>query len=102
MSVKRLKQSEGRSEIKINGDIPDGISFYDEVIISKQGNNIKAFSSHCTHLGCVINELRNGEIICPCHGSRFDIDGKPVKGPAVERLKQLDIEWEDNDIVIGL
>ena len=24
---------------------------------------------------------------CPCHGSRFDLDGKLIEGPAKENLK---------------
>ena len=101
-SVKRYREIKGQSILRIKGDIPDGITFHDEVIISKQGSRIEAFSSHCTHLGCVINKMNNGEMVCPCHGSRFDTDGKPVKGPAVERLKRLSFEKKNGDIVIEL
>jgi len=37
----------------------------------------------CTHLGCqpILNpEKRN--LICPCHGSRFNLKGEVLKGPA--------------------
>jgi len=35
----------------------------------------------CTHLGCRVAKDAIG-LACPCHGSRFDRDGRPVAGPA--------------------
>lgn len=41
----------------------------------------------CPHLGCTL-QFNSTEISwdCPCHGSRFDIEGRIMKGPAVESL----------------
>lgn len=50
---------------------------------------VHAVSAHCTHLGCVLafnNAERSWD--CPCHSSRFDIDGAVLNGPAVTPLKQ--------------
>jgi nitrite reductase/ring-hydroxylating ferredoxin subunit len=38
-------------------------------------------SSVCTHLGCNVKRAASG-FECPCHGSRFDENGRVVRGPA--------------------
>lgn len=57
----------------------------------KDGDEVvHAVSAHCTHLGCVL-AFNNAEQSwdCPCHSSRFDIDGAVLNGPAVAPLKQV-------------
>ncbi|OUC97695.1 FAD-dependent oxidoreductase [Streptomyces swartbergensis] len=53
---------------------------------------LHAVSARCTHLGCLVafnSAERAWE--CPCHGSRFDTDGKVIQGPATKPLEQRDI-----------
>lgn len=64
------------------------ISFVDDYIIRNNDEEITAFSAHCTHLGCIINKEQNGKLICPCHGSEYNLEGDPVKGPAYKPLKK--------------
>ncbi len=48
-------------------------------------------SAVCTHLGCTVTwngAERSWD--CPCHGSRFDTDGRVLQGPAVKDLRPLD------------
>ncbi|WP_168191365.1 MULTISPECIES: FAD-dependent oxidoreductase [Antarcticibacterium] len=51
---------------------------------------LKAFSAVCTHMGCVVN-WNNAEKSwdCPCHGTRFDMDGEVLEGPAFEPLPRI-------------
>lgn len=44
-----------------------------------------AISSVCTHLGCNVKHIGQG-FECPCHGSRFDENGRVVQGPAPQAL----------------
>ncbi|KJY15972.1 MULTISPECIES: FAD-dependent oxidoreductase [Streptomyces] len=52
---------------------------------------LHAVTAVCTHLGCLVafnNAERTWE--CPCHGSRFGIDGEVLQGPALRPLERKD------------
>jgi cytochrome b6-f complex iron-sulfur subunit len=55
-----------------------------------------AFSLVCTHLGCTVGNDAQG-FACPCHGSRFDADGKVTHGPASKSLQTLRVQVTDED-----
>lgn len=40
----------------------------------------------CTHLRCRVAPAEGGGFSCPCHGSRYDAEGRPVSGPAPRPL----------------
>ncbi len=50
-------------------------------------------SAVCPHLGCIVAwNSAEKSWDCPCHGSRFDTDGKVLNGPSLHDLKRLDNE----------
>ncbi|WP_147535068.1 FAD-dependent oxidoreductase [Bacillus marasmi] len=56
----------------------------------EQGN-LHIVDTTCTHMGCEL-EWNNGDRSwdCPCHGSRFSVDGDVLEGPAEYPLQKLD------------
>ncbi|HEX9162307.1 MAG TPA: Rieske 2Fe-2S domain-containing protein [Thermoanaerobaculia bacterium] len=76
-------------------DYTDGVVRFNKekkaYVIGAAGG-IYALSAVCTHLGC-ITRFRSDErvIACPCHGSRFDLEGNVIHGPAPHPLPWLDV-----------
>lgn len=53
--------------------------------ISEQG--FVALYGVCTHLGCLPKWVdTNHRFECPCHGSKYELDGKWIEGPAPRSL----------------
>jgi cytochrome b6-f complex iron-sulfur subunit len=56
---------------------------------------VYAVSAVCTHLGCITRYLSDEKYIaCPCHGSRFDLEGNVIHGPAPRSLPWLDVQTD--------
>jgi cytochrome b6-f complex iron-sulfur subunit len=69
-------------------------------MILNLGNDISAISLVCTHLGCTVESKPEG-FTCPCHGSKFDLKGQVVRGPAKTPLNKLRIEiTKDNTVKV--
>jgi Rieske Fe-S protein len=53
------------------------------VVTQPTAGEYKAFTAVCTHMGCIVNQISDGTIDCPCHGSEYSIKtGAVVRGPA--------------------
>ena len=55
------------------------------VAMFRDAQGVYAISLICTHLGCIVKSQADG-FECPCHGSRFALDGSLKKGPAPRAL----------------
>jgi glycine/D-amino acid oxidase-like deaminating enzyme/nitrite reductase/ring-hydroxylating ferredoxin subunit len=52
---------------------------------------LHAVSPTCTHMGCEVRfNPAERSWDCPCHGSRFAVDGAVLEGPAVKPLKPVE------------
>jgi Rieske Fe-S protein len=85
-------------------DIPDGggiVLSDDKLVLTRDGDAVRCFSAVCTHEGCLVAGVQDGEIRCPCHGSAFDAaTGAVVHGPATEPLEPEEIEITDEGEVL--
>ncbi|MFZ5479555.1 MAG: ubiquinol-cytochrome c reductase iron-sulfur subunit [Myxococcota bacterium] len=58
-----------------------------KVFVMRDAKGLRALSATCTHLGCTVRENPDKDgFTCPCHGSRFDREGRVVGGPAPQSL----------------
>lgn len=72
------------------------------VITQPVAGTFKAFTAICPHQGCLVSEVADNEIVCPCHGSLFSAeDGAVVQGPAEEGLTPASILVQGDSIVLG-
>lgn len=60
------------------------------VAVFRDTDGVYAISRVCTHLGCLVKN-EGGGFQCPCHGSRFALDGSVTKGPAPKALSWMAI-----------
>ena len=64
--------------------------------VVKNSGNVLVFAQNCSHLGCSINFNQDAKTFdCPCHGSRFHLDGTVLRGPAGAPLSHL--TWKQGD-----
>jgi Rieske Fe-S protein len=72
------------------------------VVTQPTAGEFKAFSAVCTHMGCIVNQVSNGTIDCPCHGSQYNIStGAVVAGPAPSPLPAKQIKVSGGSVFLA-
>jgi len=62
------------------------------VFIDRDGDNYRALSSVCQHLGCRVRwDQPKQQFLCPCHGGVYDRSGRVVSGPPPRPLDRLNV-----------
>ena len=77
------------------GDNAAGDLAFGGYVVKTSGKTV-VYAQNCSHLGCSINFNKDaGSFDCPCHGSRFHLDGSVLHGPAADPLSHL--TWKQGD-----
>jgi cytochrome b6-f complex iron-sulfur subunit len=65
------------------------------------GTGVRAFSAICTHLGCIVQWQKDTkEFVCPCHGGKYDFDGKVTYGPPPRPLDPIEVKVQSGEVFV--
>ncbi len=96
--------AQGESDIlATTSQVPVGSALIVDGIVLTQpaAGEFTGFSAVCPHAGCAVSKVDGAQVICPCHGSTFGLDGAVVSGPAREPLAPAPITVRGDSIVAG-
>jgi len=85
-------------------ELKEGITYIEKskIFIYKNSQNIDIYNAHCTHMGCILNFNKDTkQFNCPCHKSRFDIDGTRLRGPAKRDLDKIAFKIKNKTLQVG-
>jgi Rieske Fe-S protein len=105
-SASAAASSGGGSVLGTTSEIPVGggkvFSAAKVVVTQPSAGEYMGFSAVCTHQQCLVDQVANGTIDCPCHGSEFSIkDGSVVAGPAPTPLPAAKVTVSGDQITLG-
>ena len=65
--------------------------------IEELTEKLTVVSNHCTHLGCPVRWFPGkGEMLCPCHGGIYDMNGGYIGGPPPRGLYNYEFEIRED------
>lgn len=71
------------------------------VIVVREGERVEAFSAACPHNGCDVAVGEGGvELLCPCHKSRFALDGELLEGVSPRGLDPLETRVREGQVEV--
>ena len=72
------------------------------VVTQPTEGDVRGFTAVCPHQGCLVSEVTNNEILCPCHGSLFSAeDGAVLVGPATTGLAPVSVSVVDDQVILS-
>jgi Rieske Fe-S protein len=74
---------------------------WDFLIVRTGERAFTVLSAICAHQGCLVLLMTAAPVfVCPCHGSRYDIRGAVVRGPATDPLRSFPAQYVDGLLTI--
>lgn len=59
-----------------------------------------AIDAICSHQSCTVTDADGSAYVCPCHGSRYDRNGRVLNGPATAALRQFQTTFSNGVVTI--
>ncbi|WP_081844466.1 ubiquinol-cytochrome c reductase iron-sulfur subunit [Cellulomonas sp. URHE0023] len=88
-------------------DIPEGGALAVEdadgnplILTQPTAGTVVALSAICTHQGCTV-AAAGDQLVCPCHGSVYDMSGGNISGPAPDPLPEVDVHVTNGEVLAG-
>jgi len=74
------------------------------LLIHFPDGELRAFSSVCTHQGCIVRYNQEKDLIeCPCHGGKYSSkSGEVLSGPPPRPLPQINITVDSNGDIYAI
>lgn len=72
---------------------------YNIALHKKEDGSLAALLLRCTHMDNQLAQASGG-YICHLHGSRFNMDGKVIKGPAEKNLESFPVSKDNNGNIL--
>ena len=70
-------------------------------VLRLDGDRFAVLSPICTHQGCTV-DIQGPRLVCPCHGSTYDREGRVLRGPAERSLARVGAALSDGVLVIDV
>jgi cytochrome b6-f complex iron-sulfur subunit len=71
------------------------------LFVANASGHLFALSQKCPHLGCRVPFCdSSGRFECPCHGSKFDLGGEWIEGPAPRGMDRYELSLENGTLVV--
>jgi cytochrome b6-f complex iron-sulfur subunit len=72
-----------------------------KLFVVRDEKGFYSLSARCTHLGCMVVWNRDHRMfLCPCHGGKYDAEGRNVEGPPPRPLDLLALRLGDNGSLV--
>jgi cytochrome b6-f complex iron-sulfur subunit len=89
--------------VRVDDIGPDGSvvgrSALGKILVVRRHGQLTGLQATCTHLGCTVAwDAASGDVVCPCHGARYNLSGKVLAGPAREPLRPVSLLVEPDGI----
>jgi Rieske Fe-S protein len=73
------------------------------VVVRVDANTFAALNATCTHMCCAVKyDPTNKNLLCPCHGSTFDLEGHVTGPPAPRDIQTYPVTFDGTNAVVDV